>query len=217
MIQRDYILRMLDTFAKVLAKALLLKEQKFFDDAAKELDHAGKVVFGNDYPIIKNFSEDDLLKLLTSNQGVDRERCKALARIFKAEGELLESKGLEPSARYRQALVLNIEIVNQDSNDSELLMEDIAWLLNKINLHELPVSFRRRLFSYYETIGRYDKAENILHDLIITDNQEAKDAGVLFYSRLMKISDNELLRGGLSREEVTEAMNELIKQNIKAF
>ncbi|NUM80223.1 hypothetical protein HUU42_05400, partial [bacterium] len=178
---------------------------------------AGQLIFGNDYLIIKNLSEDDLIKLMTSDQGFDRERCKALARIFKAEGELLESKGSEPSLRYRQALALNIEAVHQSANDHELSLDDIQWLLNKINHDEFPVSLNRRLFRYFETIGRYDKAENILHDLIVTGDCEAQNAGILFYSRLMKISDSELLKGGLSREEVTEAMNELIRKNYKGI
>ncbi|MBX7150067.1 hypothetical protein K1X84_00405 [bacterium] len=211
MIQRDYILRMLDTFAKVLAKALLLKEQKFFDDAEKELDHAGQLLFGKDYPIIKNFSEEDLIKLLTSENGFDRARCKALASVFKAEGELLESKGLTPSSRYRQALVLNIETVNQNPNDHGSVSDEISWLLNKVHQNEFSGSLNRRLFRYFEIIGRYDKAENILHELIITGDRDSRDAGILFYSRLMQVSDNKLLEGGLTREEITEAMNELVK------
>jgi len=104
-------------------------------------------------------------------------------------------------------LLLPHEASLQDSN----LANDIQELLNKLGEYELPIEIQEKLFSYYENVGKYDKAEDVLFDVLDTHsaNGEMIERGRAFYTRLQARSDVELLMGNLSRTEVAEGSAQL--------
>jgi len=67
-----------------------------------------------------------------------------------------------------------------------------------------------KVFRYYERMGRYDRAEDVLYE-ILEVKPEFSNEGVQFYERLLKRSDEELVKGNLPRDEVLEGMQEMKK------
>jgi hypothetical protein len=134
MIHRDYIVRMTETLARTLAKILLLKEQKEFGVALDEIDRTGKELLGDNFPILKQLSDKDLIKWMFSDGYFDSAKCIFMSQLMKAEGEILELKGevQQSRIRYLQAFHLLSETVQQDErNDKEELKKLIAWLADK--------------------------------------------------------------------------------------
>jgi hypothetical protein len=63
------------------------------------------------------------------------------------------------------------------------------------------------LVACYETLGRFDKAENALFELMALDLR-FYETGLLFYQRLLARNDKELIQGKLPRPEVEEGERE---------
>ena len=134
MIQRDYIVRMTELLARALTKILMLKEQSQFDKALDEIDLAGKELLGNDFQVLKHLSDTDLIKWMYSDGNFDSSKCNSMTQLLKAEGEILEAKGLfqQSRIRYLQALHLLTEAAMQNENQhNEETRNMLAWLTDK--------------------------------------------------------------------------------------
>jgi hypothetical protein len=72
----------------------------------------------------------------------------------------------------------------------------------------LPLPTNRKLFQYNEKAGRYARAEDVLFEMLEGDEVPSGliAEGIAFYHRLMAKSDDELLLGNLSREELREGL-----------
>ncbi len=84
------------------------------------------------------------------------------------------------------------------------LNRTIPKLLRKSWTHSvvcLPVELLEKLFRFREQIGQYDKAENVLYD-ILEVKPEFKAEAMLFYKRLLEKKDEELSQGGLPRRKL---------------
>src|SRR5438270_455843 len=78
---------------------------------------------------------------------------------------------------------------------------------------ELPQKTKLAVFSYFESKGKYARANDMLFEMIET-GEDLVDAGVVgqgrvFYERLRSKSDTELETGGISREKVEQSLAQL--------
>ena len=137
-----------------------------------------------------------------------------IASLLKAEGEIYESKKNSNASyyRYMKALYLFIEALQQEyfPEDSAFYL-DIKELIDKLSAYELPATIQIQLFHYYERIGLYAQAENMLFDQLETTSPPRAliEQGCDFYERLLKKSDFDLGAGNLSREEIYEGLAQL--------
>jgi tetratricopeptide (TPR) repeat protein len=214
MFQRDYIMRMIEQLGIALARILKLKEAGKFDEAEIEISKTGKMFFGIDMNFIHNFSEEGIIELLKQSDSLDASKCIVLAELLKEEGEIYEiQKGLDKSYHsYLKSLRLYLEglTLNAQYRTNEYSSK-IAFLKNKLSTYELPVPIQYKLLQYFEMIGNYAQAENILFQLIDVGEEDILDKGVAFYSRLLAKTDDELNQGNLPREEVEEGLSTLKK------
>ncbi len=86
-------------------------------------------------------------------------------------------------------------------------------LLAALEDYELPEYIKSRLVGYYERLGEYGQAEDILFELLEVqpDNVGLIELGRAFYARLLAKSDADLLAGNFSREEVEDGLKQLRK------
>ena len=68
-----------------------------------------------------------------------------------------------------------------------------------------------KIIDYYEFSGQYSKAEDLIFELIENNNKDIIDRSVSFYKKLLHRTDAELESGNLSREEVNDALDEILK------
>jgi hypothetical protein len=92
MVQRDYILRMIEQFAQAIARILAFTNESKFDDARRELDAAYQSL-GISRTMVARLDEPSLRLLLRD------EKMRGLALLLAAEARLLraENQGLKAS------------------------------------------------------------------------------------------------------------------------
>jgi hypothetical protein len=117
MIERDYIMRLVQQLAAVLKRIFKLKEQEQHEQALVEAGAAYGELLGMSPELMAAFDSATLAQLLGHH-----ERVKAAAALFRAEGELHQRLGEEAGAqaRYQRALELYLEAAQaQTQSDAE--------------------------------------------------------------------------------------------------
>ncbi len=204
---------MIEQLARVLSRALMLKDAKEYGEAVTEVKNAAKLFLGLSTDALDKLSDKDLLKLWRVGDDLDAERCALAAQLFKVEGEIYEDKGDEERAvgSYLKSLSLLTATINflREKIPHEL-PETMDFLADKLDFTTLPLEFRKKIFTTYSTIGRFAKAEDLLFD-IVSENPSFAEHGRRFYEQLLNHTDEELAQGNLPRSEVLEGLAQLSK------
>jgi hypothetical protein len=211
MINRDYILRMIEQLSRVLAKVLLMKQAKDFSQAAEEIKKAGKQLLGLNADAMELLADRDLIHLWTVNGEVDAGKCALASQLFKTQGDICRDVGdVDGMSRlYEKALSLVVEAINDLREDvPREIVETFEQLASDVDITALPVEFKKRIFHCWGTIGRYGKAEDVLFD-IVKENCGYVNEGKRFYQQILKRSDQELENGNLPRQEILQSLSEL--------
>jgi hypothetical protein len=141
-----------------------------------------------------------------------------ISALLKEEGEAYDAlnNSRESYYRYVKSLYLLLELLHQEhiAFDSPLY-EDAKDLMAKLASYELPTYLQRKIFRYYEQIGMYAQAENILFDYLEKDASTVMlTQGREFYQRLLTKNTLDLQNGNFSLEEAHEGLEQL--QNFQA-
>jgi hypothetical protein len=214
MIQRDYIMRMIEQLTMALLRIMKLKEAGQLDIAEVEISKAGKMLLGFDMDFLRSLSDEGIITLITQSDSLDAGKCIVTAELLKQDGEIYEVKnGLDASYQsYLKALRFFIEglTISTQYRTNDYFTK-IAFLIGKLSKYVLPVLMQYKLLDYFSMIGAYAQAENILFQLIDSGEKEILRKGIAFYTRLLAKKDSELIRGKLPREEVKEGLRALQK------
>ncbi len=213
MINRDYILRMIEQLSRFLSRALLLKDAQEHLEAVTEVKKAGKMFLGLNPEAMEALSDRDLIHLWRVAKDLDAEKCALAAQIFRAEGEIYEDQreNEKASVSYLKSLSLLTETINflKEKIPGELIAS-VDFLTHHLDIMTIPLQLRQKVFITYATIGRFAKAEDLLFEMIEEDAAFV-DEGKRFYENLLKRSDEELEHGNLPRAEVLESLAQLNK------
>ena len=212
MLRKDYIMRLIEQLGVAMARIISLKQNNQAHEALKEIEQACEKYLGLDPRVIEAASGEALLGLMSMGGKFDPRRAVLLGELLKEEGELYEMESMAERSywAYTRSLWLFLESLNQDpSLRTPENLEDTRFVLRKLARYELSPELKSRLFCYYEWAGQFDKAENALFDLLDRDRHQWLERGMQFYERLSAKPDDELVRGGLPREELEQGMEEL--------
>lgn len=208
---QDYVLRMIQQMGLFVTH--LLKKRKAGDDegALEEIQEAYGRMTGLHASLVYGLSEDDVVNMLTAQGAIHPERFVALGILLREEGDIYSSHGDIDDALPRMQKSLRLYLEAWERSDA-LRYETIPGLDATITWMEgYPVSAATRLLlmDYLEEKGRFDEAENYVLEWIETDSDDALDYASDFYQRLLALSDAELIVGGLTRDEVQSALDDL--------
>jgi hypothetical protein len=209
MYRRDYLLRMIERLAQIIARILGQKDLKSAEEALIEIDQAGKMFAGLDRMMVSSFSTEDLIGLMHTGGTFDTNKCLAIAELQYAEGQVFEAckNESECQLRFQRALRFLLEAVTEDRNiPAGRYDERIQGLVQKLHPVVFPLALQNKLFQYYEYRGEYAKAEDILFELMETNPDESRNDGIVFYKRLLLKTDKELDNGNLPRKEIEEGL-----------
>lgn len=219
MIRQDYIMRMIEQLVKVLTKILLSKKAGNFNAALNTIEDALNTIVGLDYNTINQLSAKDIIALL----GISKDsttvniKCIVIAKLLKEKTDLAKQNGNDNSILvygYQKAMalylhgILNYKNVEIDINSYYSDVKEIA----KNIFDEIPDDTRYSLFKFYELIGELDKAEDELFKLQNLHYPNIEEEGMLFFGNLAKLSDIQLLKGNLSKEEVEQGLVDFNKE-----
>ena len=211
MIERDYFMRMISILTQMIARILFLKNKKEFPKALLEIQTTGKTLLGIDGDFARRLSPSQIMQLFGSDLTVAVPKSYVAAILFKEEADVRALLGEEEESGqlYLRALTLLLDVLEWanepvEPNHAQVIEE----VQEKLKGYSLPVDMLDKLLGFHERMGQYDKAENLLFD-ILEIKPEYKAEGMLFYKRLLEKKDEELERGGLPRQEILEGIEEI--------
>lgn len=214
MIDKDYLLRIAAEYGRIIAIVLGLRQQNKHAEALAYLDNLLQQTTGLSSDFINSLTEEALLRIFSPLGTLNTQTCLWAASLLKAEGTVYEDLGNTTQSyyRYRKSLYLLISaILIEPMEDESQFYTSVDELLEKLSEYELPDMLKEKLFAYYEHIGKYDKAEDTLFELLATApaRLQLREKGQDFYNRLLKKPDEELQAGNFSLEEAQEGLEQV--------
>jgi len=91
--EKDYIMRMIADFMRVISRVLFLKAEKQYYDALAELDSLNKMISGFSLEQIKALGIEGFKYVYDLKRKSDAEKIFCAAKILKEEGEILNEQG----------------------------------------------------------------------------------------------------------------------------
>lgn len=208
MFQRDYFMRMIEQMTEVLGQVMKLRREQKQEEALWVIDELLDKRFRLSSKLIRSLSDDDLMKVMTTNGLLETDHMQAIAILIKQEAELYDELGRENESYglYMKALRLFVRLSLHGAEPTIVEpREQIAELLEQLRPYELPDSLKQLLMEWYEAEGRYDIVENMLYELLEAKAISTAEAADV-YRRLLLYSDAQLAAGGLPREEVEHGL-----------
>src|SRR5210317_717879 len=99
MIRKDYILRMVEEFAKFLAAIIGLKNEGKYNEALKKIDTVYTGLIDIDPNILKSVSPEEMITFLKNEQKYSNQYLKIIAELLFEEGQIYIENGDPVSAR----------------------------------------------------------------------------------------------------------------------
>jgi hypothetical protein len=216
MFKRDYLMRQFDMMALVIVRALGLLKEKKPDAALQAIDEELQRLTGFDSHTLSHLTDHELVTgQLVGETGTDsRARRIVLATFLAKAGEIHDLLGSDDD-HYRctlGALDLMLSLpATDDSPELPAVTPTVDALVDILADYGLPPDAHLRLFRYYEEIGRYADAEDMLFEIIDAepDSDEVRALGIVFFHRLLAQPDEALEAGNLPRAEVEAGLAEL--------
>jgi hypothetical protein len=210
-IEQDYFMRMVSMLANMLARVIFLKNKKDFPLALREIQSAGNTLLGIDGTLIRGCSPRQLRDLLGTDPSLAVPKIYILGLLLKEESEVRAAAG-EGDESVLLALKSLELLVDAWLEDEKALAPEhtkaVDALLAGLSGYALPGELLEKVMAWYEGTGRFDRAEDVLFDIVALSPGFAA-AGMEFYRRLLMKSDEDLRDGGLPRDEVLEGIADL--------
>lgn len=93
MIRRDYIMRMVEEFARFLTAIMKLRTEGNFESAMKKIDEAYTKMIDVDPSILKSVKPENLIDFLTNEKSFDNSYLKMIAELLYEEGMIYHENG----------------------------------------------------------------------------------------------------------------------------
>jgi tetratricopeptide (TPR) repeat protein len=214
MVNKDYILRLAESFGRTLSIVLGLRKFNRNEEALIYIDDVFLKTVGLTSNFINSLSEDMLVRALSPMGRLNIDSCLWAAVLLKAEGEIYEEMGNANESYYRYIKSLNLFLAalsREPSIQDTDLHTQTTTLLDRLSSYDLPTNTKQSLLAYYEQFGQYNKAEDTLFDMLEAGQADHTifEYGRAFYARLQARSDNDLLSSNFSRDEIREGLEHL--------
>jgi hypothetical protein len=211
MIERDYIMRMIQMLVQVLARILFLKKGEQYPEALDEIQKASKQILGIELNVFRKLSDIQMIEFLSLDVSLGVPKCYAAGILLKEEAEILaiqknESESLDTFVK-ALSLLTEVAIHNRSLVDAAHASA-IESVVGTLKGKDIPVYVRKKLFHYFEIAGQYGRAANVLSEILPIEPSFVSE-GIGYFERLEKKSDDELFRGGLQRNYVEELLGDL--------
>ncbi|WP_438446635.1 DUF6483 family protein [Gorillibacterium sp. sgz5001074] len=214
MFQRDYILRMIEQLAQVMARYMRLKVQEEQKAVLLQLEEFyGKLRLPK-AGLLLGMTDRELLTLLSVNGEPDLDKTVSLALVFQEEGRVLENLGrhADSSGRFIKALYLMVTSARLGADVPGVdCSRHIEELRESLRTYRIPPETLVLLADHYESSRRFGQAEDVWFELLETVQSPdlyLEDARA-FFGRILELTDEELEQGSLPRTEAEEGRHEL--------
>ena len=207
-------MRQIEQVARMLAAIVGLARGGRGDEALGMFDEAYKPLVGVGSRVVAMLDDAQLVDMLTSGSNPDMRRVALALELLKAEADLYAEAGQagEAAIRHRRAVALAGTL---PARSERLLDRELAaGLVERAGELELSLPQRLATARVLEALGRYADAEDTLFELIDEqpDDPGPVEEAIAFCQRLRPLEPEQLVAGGLSPEEVTDTLAELLRR-----
>lgn len=212
MIQRDYILRLIEQFFQALQKALGQRGEQSYTQALLTIHKAYKSFLGAGGDYIDSQSADDLIASMRDGL-LGPDQIVMAAKLLSEEGNIHEATSAPDRALdcRRKALRLYLEVFcGPGAPRLKSFFPEIEQLAERLTVDGFSLDSARLLPLYWEKSGRFDKAEDALFNAAraAAPSDPVWAIGRGFYERLGALTGRELEQGELPRTEVEDGARE---------
>lgn len=201
-------------FYKIIKEIEVQIEAGNYVEAQALIDEAFKEFFRLGAKFFISLSEENLMDMIKTNNITDIHKCIIMSKLLMDEGKVNELLyGIEKSFYlYQKSLFMYIEAFLNIEGREEFIefANDIQKLMGRLSEYKLSPKLQRKIIEYYLMETEYDKAENVLYELMDeTFDDEIREYAISFYKALLLKEDSDLNIGRLPREEILESLNNL--------
>ena len=212
MLKDDWIMKIISQANSIMARILSALTEDTVE-AQKLIDEVFEQFVESTSAEINQLSAENLINQFSGDGSEGIGRLILIADLLRAESAIQNEAGNENEAVGRLLKALDIRLSLAIGHDmiNAHLDGNIDQLVDQLQEYELPTHTAQSLFNYYERTTHFDKAEDMLHELIddhIT-NENMLEEGLAFYERLLRKNDTELKTGNLPRDEAQAGFDEL--------
>jgi hypothetical protein len=216
MIQRDYILRMIEEFRRVVEVIMAHRSAGRWHEVAGTVDEQFQRLIGVSAQVAVHLSETDLTARLMRGEAtqVVRDKMLFLIRLFKEAGDAAVSQDRVEEGRDLLLRGLELRVGTywgEEPSEHADFAPPVEAFTGALTRTTIPPRTQAMLMHHYERTGAFAKAEDALYALLeaAPDNHEVVDWGITFYERLQGRSDDALESGDLPRSELDAGLAEL--------
>jgi tetratricopeptide (TPR) repeat protein len=221
LVQRDYILRIIEQLGEVLSHVLHLRRGGSLLEARQYIEKSIGRLVGMDMATITDRTAGELADEIRGRLADHRQRQLVSDQIVVLAGLLHESAhvhddagdGAAASADRLKALELYVHVLTIDEPGCVPAEAAIDVILSELD-EDPPLSVMQPLVQIYEAAGRYDEAEDWLFHLLDASPHDPAilAGGIAFYERLLTLDGATLAAGNLPTEEALASLAELLER-----
>jgi hypothetical protein len=216
MIQRDYILRMIEELRHVLASIVGYRAEGRWREVEGTVDEQFRRLIGVSSAEAASFSETELVARLMRGEGtqVVRDKMVFLIRLLKEAGDAAVAQDRPEDGHHLLLKGLELRIGGywaEEPSQHADFAPPVEAFTSALAGTPLPPRTQVMLMHHHERTGAFAKAEDALYGLLeaASDSVEVLDWGINFYERLQGHGDGALEAGNLPRSEVDAGLREL--------
>jgi hypothetical protein len=221
MYKKDYFMQLVEQLTAVIAQVAKLGSSDEYQEALDTTDSALRQLTGLGTKAWLSMDTDDILANLSMREDLGGvETAVFMIGIFYQDGEIRAAQDDDDGADYRflHALQLQLAILN---SHPDIPMPEVVPAIPVLQAHlaenqvVLPAHTNQALMVYYELIGEYGAAEDVLYEWLDSEpgNSDPIEAGISFYEQLLRKSNEDLESGDLPRDEVEAGLEELLHES----
>ena len=214
MFERDFIKRLIQQFAEVVAKIIFYKSKKDWQQVQMVIDVSAKQLLGLNPDLIENMDAKDLVRLFSIKNEIDYEKCLILA-ILQYEQAILNFNTGKPekdifNAYLKSFILFKTAFLNKELKTDKDTIKAFECCENLLE-YDLDDKILLDIFMFYKAEMAFARAEDVLFILLKKNRDEAKTTALNFYRDLLSYTDSDLKKGDLPRDEVLEGLKKLEK------
>jgi hypothetical protein len=182
------------------------------------IDQVCRELIGVSSAGLVRLTDADILREIQADATVAWEdKAFYLATLLKEDADIYdeEEKEEECVARLNTAVLLFVHIALHDKERAAEYTAAITEIGTILREYELPAPTYAALMTFYEAVGDFAEAEDILYEWLDAETSDDTlhpvEVGEAFYHRLLQKTDAELEAGNLPRAEVEAALQELLE------
>ena len=212
MLKKDIIARTIRLLRDAIAKVVARREAGDLVEAERLLGRACSDHLALELPFLVELPLPQLLAMFSTDAELDAARGIVAGELLEQAAAHSAQQGDAGAAQAlsRKALALYLH------SFAVLLDRQMRDYANKIiNIYEADPDWPgqppqlHNVLRAYELAGAFDRAEDLLFNLVDAGVAAAQEQGQAMYQRLLRLPDDVLAEGGLPRAEVEESLAEL--------